>query len=150
MNTFLCGSNRILMWISCFVIIASSLILFDKGDKDFFAVYHYDSIIIWSSMEMLLLCLTVIYWWLSIDSSIPCIETYVLCKGVVRGLIDIVVVLLHIYKLDAYAGARRFYPELRQYASRVPNPCGLTVVYKFSRYRLYWVESTISQQLKKN
>ena len=47
---------------------------------------------------------------------------------VVRGLIDIVV--------D---------PEFRQYASRVPSPCGLTVVYKIppiieldkSRYRLY-------------
>ena len=38
----------------------------------------------------------------------------------------------NIYKLDAYAGARGFDPELRQYASRVPSPCGLTVVYKIS------------------
>ena len=34
----------------------------------------------------------------------------------------------NVYKLDAYAGARKFNPELRQYASRVPSPCGLTVV----------------------
>ena len=38
----------------------------------------------------------------------------------------------NIYQLDAYAGAHRFNPELRQYASRVPTPCGLTVVYKIS------------------
>ena len=62
----------------------------------------------------------------------------------------------NIYKLDGYAGARGFDPELRKYASMVPSPCGLTVVYKMSpplnltsRYRLYWVESTINQQLKK-
>ena len=63
----------------------------------------------------------------------------------------------NIYKLDAYAGARGFVPELRQDASRMPSPCGLTVVYKNSppwklgksRYRLYWVESTIKQQFKK-
>ena len=35
----------------------------------------------------------------------------------------------NVYKLDAYAGARGFDPELRQYASRVLCPCGLTVVY---------------------
>ena len=38
----------------------------------------------------------------------------------------------NVYKLDVYAGARGFDPELRQYASRVPSPCGLTVVYKIS------------------
>ena len=48
-------------------------------------------------------------------------------NGVVRGLIDIVVVL----PMSAmYAGAHRFDPELRQYASRVP--CRLTLVYKMS------------------
>ena len=36
---------------------------------------------------------------------------------VVLGLIDIVVVL-PVYKLDAYVGVCRFDPELRQYASR--------------------------------
>ena len=52
---------------------------------------------------------------------------------VVRGLIDIVVVLpTNVYKLDAYADARGFDPELRQYASRVPSSCGLMVVYKLS------------------
>ena len=34
----------------------------------------------------------------------------------------------NVYKLDAYAGARGFNPEFRQYASRVSGPCGLTVV----------------------
>ena len=36
----------------------------------------------------------------------------------------------NVYKLDAYAGAHMFDPELRQYAFRVPSPCGLTAVYK--------------------
>ena len=36
----------------------------------------------------------------------------------------------NMYKLDAYAGARGFDPELRQHASRVPSPCELMVVYK--------------------
>ena len=31
--------------------------------------------------------------------------------------------------MDAYAGARGFDPELSQYASRVPSPYELTVVY---------------------
>ena len=58
----------------------------------------------------------------------------------------------NIYKLDAYAGALGFGPELRHYESKVPSPCGLTVVYKMSpllnsesRDRLYWDESTINQ-----
>ena len=38
----------------------------------------------------------------------------------------------NVYRLDAYAGARGFDPELRQYASRVPSPCGLTMVYRIS------------------
>ena len=38
----------------------------------------------------------------------------------------------NVYKLDAHAGARGFNPELRHYASRVPSPCGLAVVYKIS------------------
>ena len=38
----------------------------------------------------------------------------------------------NVYKLDVYAGSHGFDPELRQYASRVPSPCGLTVVYKIS------------------
>ena len=39
------------------------------------------------------------------------------------------------YGLDAYAGAgaRWFDREFRQYASRVPSPCGLTAVYKISQ-----------------
>ena len=36
----------------------------------------------------------------------------------------------NIYKLDAYAGAPVFDPELGQYASWVRSPYGLTVVYK--------------------
>ena len=34
----------------------------------------------------------------------------------------------NVYKMDAYAGARGFDPELRQYASSVPSPCVLTVI----------------------
>ena len=34
----------------------------------------------------------------------------------------------NVYKLDPYTGAPGFDPELRQYSSRVPSPCGLTVV----------------------
>ena len=51
---------------------------------------------------------------------------------VIRGSIDIVGCTTNVYKLDAYAGAPGFYPEFRQYASRVSGPCGLTVVYKMS------------------
>ena len=36
----------------------------------------------------------------------------------------------NVYQLDAYDGARGFNPEFLQYASRVPSPCGMTVVYK--------------------
>ena len=40
----------------------------------------------------------------------------------------------NVYKLDAYAGARGFDAELRQYASRVPSPCALTAVYKIPHH----------------
>ena len=49
--------------------------------------------------------------------------------GIVRGSVD-VVVLLPMYKLDTYAGARGFNPEFHQYASRMPCPCGLIMAYK--------------------
>ena len=57
-------------------------------------------------------------------------------KGVVCGSINIhVVVVLQIsIKLDAYAGAG-FNPDfIRQYASRMSCPCGLTVVYKMPHH----------------
>ena len=46
----------------------------------------------------------------------------------------------NVNKLDAYTGARGFDPELRQYASRVPSACGLTVVYKISPPLTWQVE----------
>ena len=36
----------------------------------------------------------------------------------------------NVNQLDAYAGARGFNPEFRQYASRLPGHCGSTVVSK--------------------
>ena len=43
----------------------------------------------------------------------------------------------NVYKLNAYAGARGFNPEFRQYASRVSGPCGLMVVYNISPLNPY-------------
>ena len=62
---------------------------------------------------------------------------------VVRGLIDIGSCTTNVYKLDAYAGAHRFDPELPQYASRISSPCGLTVVYKMST-PLNWASRDIA------
>ena len=74
-------------------------------------------------------------------------------EEVICGAINIVVVLpMSTSWLEAYAAASGFSPDLRQYASRMSCPCGLTVVYEISpssRYCLYWVESTINQELKK-
>ena len=58
----------------------------------------------------------------------------------VRGSIDVVVLPMSTIWTPIYAGVRGLNPELRQYVSRMPGPCRL-------RYRMYWVESTINQQL---
>ena len=52
---------------------------------------------------------------------------------VIRGLIDTVVVL-HVPMSTRWTSMleREFDSELRQYASRVPSPCGLTVIYNIS------------------
>ena len=67
---------------------------------------------------------------------------------VVCGSIDIVSCTTNVYKLDAYAGT------VSNLASRVQIDDGLwnfpTIKLGKSRYLLYWVESTINQQFKKN
>ena len=54
---------------------------------------------------------------MKMDGGSPCPNRYSSCTT-------------NVYKLDAYAGPRGFDPELLQYASMVPSPYGLTVVYK--------------------
>ena len=65
--------------------------------------------------------------------------------GVVRGSIGILVLRIYQCIQAGRLCTRGLDPELRQYASSVPCPCGLTMVYKIvhplklgkSRYRLY-------------
>ena len=69
-----------------------------------------------------------LYQFKKIGSPIKCIAGSSVARSV-----DIVVVLpMSTSWMHAYAGAHGFDPELRQYASRVPCPCGLTVVHKIS------------------